>query len=280
MKKMILSMLIVVVMIPAASSSATVSSITQFGITWTFDKPCEAGQFVTGDWWVVGPATVASVSPSPTATRNGTCVNPRGGRQGYDNRADFDTTDRVSLPYTLQPGQSMVSSVSKPDGPDYKNVGVLQSQAVLTAVSSAPDTGTFRPSYAGEYKKYFTTNQVHWNVLPSLPRPASAPSGTDLQHASRGPRVDHLCNWTIQYGCAEDNWWSEIGDSEPCYGRDVVYFVSDASLYVLLNVADRIMVARNMIQLGIDNYGVLKAGGGWAGISAGASGPLFLPASC
>ena len=40
-------------------------SITQHGITWTFDRDCPAGQFVNGDWWVVGPVQVVSVSPSP-----------------------------------------------------------------------------------------------------------------------------------------------------------------------------------------------------------------------
>ena len=35
-----------------------VRQVTQYGITWTFDRPVQAGQFVTGDWWVVGPVTV------------------------------------------------------------------------------------------------------------------------------------------------------------------------------------------------------------------------------
>jgi hypothetical protein len=244
---------------------ATANQISQFGITWTFDKSYEIGQFVTGDWWVVGPATITTVSPAPTPTRNGTCVNPKGGRQGYDDRADFNTADRVAFPYTLQPDQSMVSSVSKPDGPDYKNIGCLQSQAVLTAVTAAPVSGTFRPAYAGTYKKYFNVSRINWAILPSLPKPASAPLQADLIKASRGPRIDHLCNWTIQYGCAENNWFSDVNDGEPCYGREVSYFVSDASLYVMLDVADRNPVAQNMMQIGIDNYGVLKAGGGWAG---------------
>ena len=25
--------------------------ISQYGITWTFDKPVKSGQFITGDWW-------------------------------------------------------------------------------------------------------------------------------------------------------------------------------------------------------------------------------------
>ena len=36
-------------------------SVSQYGITWTFDQPYTVGRFVTGDWWVLGPATIAQV---------------------------------------------------------------------------------------------------------------------------------------------------------------------------------------------------------------------------
>ena len=34
-------------------------SVSQYGITWTFARPARVGQFINGDWYVVGPATVA-----------------------------------------------------------------------------------------------------------------------------------------------------------------------------------------------------------------------------
>src|SRR6185503_1245719 len=106
-----------------------VSSISQYGVTWTFDKSYEAGQFATGDYWVVGPVTVVSVTPAPTPTRNGSCVNPMGKRQGYDDRGgEWDTADRVTFPYALTVDQSLVSSVSKAEGVETQNVGCLQSQ--------------------------------------------------------------------------------------------------------------------------------------------------------
>ena len=37
------------------SAAAEASSVTQYGITWTFDKAYPVGQFVTGDWWVGRP---------------------------------------------------------------------------------------------------------------------------------------------------------------------------------------------------------------------------------
>lgn len=42
------------------------SELSQYGITWKFEHPVKSGQFVNGDWWVVGPVTVASVTPKPT----------------------------------------------------------------------------------------------------------------------------------------------------------------------------------------------------------------------
>ncbi|NJL71890.1 MAG: hypothetical protein HC888_09930, partial [Candidatus Competibacteraceae bacterium] len=45
--------------------ASEVQSISQYGITWTFDKEYPTGQFITGDPWVVGPVTVVSVSPEP-----------------------------------------------------------------------------------------------------------------------------------------------------------------------------------------------------------------------
>jgi hypothetical protein len=37
-------------------------SVSQYGITWTFEKPARVGQFVNGDWYVVGPVTVDRAS--------------------------------------------------------------------------------------------------------------------------------------------------------------------------------------------------------------------------
>jgi len=39
--------------------------VSQYGITWKFDKPYPVGRFVNGDWWVKGPVTVLSVTPEP-----------------------------------------------------------------------------------------------------------------------------------------------------------------------------------------------------------------------
>ena len=56
-------------------------SVSQYGITWTFDKPARVGQFITGDWYVVGPVTITAIeSQAPFWER---CA----GRCGLDRRA-------------------------------------------------------------------------------------------------------------------------------------------------------------------------------------------------
>ena len=154
----------------------TAKEITQYGITWTFDKPHEVGKFVTGDYWVVGPVTVVSVSPTPgkadeahagvehksiygatgmkpdTAMRNGSMLNPApGGKQGYDSRlVNYDPALSAAFPCNLAANQSLVSTISY-DGPPVpvllapimwaseKNAALaLKSAAILTLSRQGP----------------------------------------------------------------------------------------------------------------------------------------------
>src|SRR4030043_2201287 len=67
------------------------SQISQFGITWTFNKDYSVGQFANGDYWVVGPVTITSINPPSTNSgglvKNGSQVNPNPAltKQGYDS---------------------------------------------------------------------------------------------------------------------------------------------------------------------------------------------------
>ena len=70
------------------------TSITQYGITWTFDRPYRVGQFINGDWWVVGPVIIKDIDPK-TGTcglAHGTMLNPKPGNgrgEGLVTRSDF-----------------------------------------------------------------------------------------------------------------------------------------------------------------------------------------------
>ena len=50
-------------------------TITRHGITWKLSAPASVGRFVNGDYYVVGAVTVASITPKPTADRNGSVLN-------------------------------------------------------------------------------------------------------------------------------------------------------------------------------------------------------------
>lgn len=246
-------------------------SVSQYGITWTFDREYPCGQFVTGDWWCVGPVVVSSVSPAPTGERNGSMVDPVGA-QAYDARGgSYDGTKGVTFPLTLEPVHSLVSSVSHPETPEcnqggsdgwytYDGVcqrGPISTQAVLTAVAEPlADGASFRPPYSGsEHKPLHPVSALCWDLLPDLPVPASAPSADGvLRHVER-PWIDHLGSWTMQHGCATDNMY--------CYGREIGDVVAVVSQYVLLDTPEQQTLAHRLVQLGIDNYGVLQAGGGW-----------------
>ena len=39
-------------------------TITQYGITWKLREPAEVGQFVTGDYYVVGDCEVVAITPA------------------------------------------------------------------------------------------------------------------------------------------------------------------------------------------------------------------------
>lgn len=78
--------------IVAKASAQTSSSVTQFGITWTFDSAYEVGRSANGDFWVVGPVAVIEITPGSTSVNgrmtNGSMANPLpsgGSRQGYDS---------------------------------------------------------------------------------------------------------------------------------------------------------------------------------------------------
>ena len=133
--------------LPALVLAEQAQEVSQYGITWKFDKPHTVGKFVTGDWWVVGPVTVVSVTPMPGPAadnehgaelkknrygvvaqtddkrmRNGSMVilndDPEAkpsanASEGYDSRLKcFDPLLSIPFPHTLEVNQSLISTVS------------------------------------------------------------------------------------------------------------------------------------------------------------------------
>lgn len=245
------------------------SSVTQYGVTWTFDSPHQVGQFVTGDWWVVGPVTIVSVDPAPSEGRNGSMLDPRGA-QDYDSRAGkYQAGLRALFPLTLAGTRSLVSSISHVETPEclqgnangwytYNGEcqrGPIATQAILTVVPEPQRADAFRPPYAGADKPIFYADDLCWDALPKLAPPPEAPDPEALLRHVERPWLDHLSSWEMQHGCATLNMF--------CYGREIGHIIATLAAYVLLDTPDQQELARRLVQLGIDNYGVVHAGDGW-----------------
>src|SRR6185503_14911961 len=141
MKHRLLESALFVLILTTAARAELATELTQYGITWKFDRPCVVGKFVTGDYWVVGPVRIVSVTPGPGPApegdqtearknqfgdaglqddrrmRNGSMiVSKAGSSQGYDSRPrNFDPGQSVQFPCTLKANESLISTVSNPD---------------------------------------------------------------------------------------------------------------------------------------------------------------------
>ncbi len=184
--------------------------ISQHGITWTFDREYEVGQFVTGDWWAVGPVTVVEVDPAPgpapedahidtpenvwgdTSLRNDNrmrhgsmIVLEAGGRQGYDSRSQtYDESRTVRFPIEIDSNRSLVSTISNASLPvanfphkimwdsEKQSQNVLKAAAVLTVLDEAPPADAFRPPYAGFDKPIYRASDLQWDLLLNLEAPS------------------------------------------------------------------------------------------------------------
>lgn len=246
--------------------NAQVSSVTQHGITWTFNSPRPVGQFVNGDYWVVGPVTVISVSPIPSAGRNGSMINP-GDNQAYDSRAGkYQPAQAIAFPHLLQPGSSLISTISLPVV--NANQTYVKTAAVLTCVSLAPPMGMFRPPYAGTVKTLYHSSQlIPVRLLPTLAPVAATPTLDSVSAKFEKPWIDHVIGWSARSTHPADNM--------PAYGREISDEINKAALMLLLDekiIGSKQTLLIRFVQLGIDLMGVTRAGGSWPPDGGHASG--------
>jgi hypothetical protein len=282
--------------------------VSQYGITWTFDRPAKTGQFITGDWWVVGPVKIVKITPAPgpvsrdntpivlnhwgdtslkvdTIMRNGSMIVQKvGTTQGYDSRnASYRKSDSVVLPIELAPNHSLISSISNEtvpvdnfsknimwDGERTSRV-TLKTAAVLTCLEEVPPRDAFRPSYAGTDKTIFRARDIKWDILPKLQPAGEVPSWEEFERYFQRPWIDHLMSWEQQELVPYENG--------PNYGREHARIVSLASVMLLMDVPKerKEKLTVGLIQRGIDIYGLAMVGGSWnegGGHSSGRKWPL------
>ncbi len=139
---------------------ALTDTVTKDGITWQFSGKAQVGQFVNGDYYVVGPVTVVAITPKPGPGRNGSVLNlpPDQGRSPFDDRAEgerYDSGLRAEPPVPMHPGDALISSISveqvgdlpAPLRPGDKSLSPVRTVSVLTCLDKPVPADAFRPSY-------------------------------------------------------------------------------------------------------------------------------------
>lgn len=257
----------------AVAGLQAATSVTRHEITWTFNGDYNTGVFANGDPWVQektlgAGVTIINIDPQPGSgpggATNGSTINPDGNpwsKQGYDQRGNmYDANRNVTLggfPFTVQAGDSLVSSISYNTSNTSQQRPVISDASVLTIVAAndTPATGDFRPPYAGTYKPRWNVSDIDWSRLPSLPPPASGASSI----AGHYDNIDRL--WLIN---ALDATGRDIHPRNhmPEYGRDFSILLGHAMLRTMLDDPqnEKEQLVFEMIQKGIDIYGCTNDG--------------------
>jgi hypothetical protein len=264
---------------PTLAQLPKVSSLTKDGITWTFSEPESVGQFITGDFYVVGNAVVTAISPAPANGRNGSVKNlpPEDSDTGFDSRTSsnrYDASIRAALPVSLVPGDSLVSSISvETVGQarrwlfDTSADSPVKSISILTSVAAPQPPDAFRPSYVGKGAPIFHSRNLRRDLLPKLGAVASLPSLAEWEQHFRRPWVDNLFF----------NFDNPV-DYMPDYSREIARAVGIAGLQLSLSYTNeqKEPLLVYLTQYGIDLYGLVQAGHpGWTAHGGHGSGRKF-----
>lgn len=266
--------------------SGTATSIVKDGITWSFSQPVQAGQFVNGDYYVVGPVTITAIDPAATTTSpymNGSVVNlpSANSKSGFDSRLNdggdqsywFDASLRSYPPISLKPGDTLVSSISLAQIhslPEVmrstdKSASPVKTASVLTVLSAAPSADAFRPSYCDRSQTIYHAGSLQRSLLPSLvpPNPSQTPTLAQFETWYRRPWID-----------TDPFLFDAPAEYMPSYGQHVAFADSYASLLLMLNFSDsqKVSLTNYFVQYGIDLYGCLQAGVSWPAFGGHRSG--------
>ena len=250
------------------------TSVTQFGITWTFSESVPVGQFANGDYYVVGAVTVSSISPAPTgtgeSTRNGSVLNlPAEDHAGFDGRMlgnRFIENQVVRPPINMNPGYMLISTISASASewstgiprlvyPSENSVTPVKTCAILTCLAQEVSADAFRPAYCDRSMKMYYADSLKRELLPSLANVSSMESLSKWERVFERPWIDVVYDG---FGLPYENG--------PNYGREYGRSVGIAALLLCNNFsqARKETLLIRFVQVGIDLWGIVRAGHyGW-----------------
>jgi hypothetical protein len=265
---------------PALAELPLLTSVTKDGITWNFAAPARTGQFINGDYYVVGDVTITDIQPLPTRTngRHGSMLNiqPNIQRSGFDDRtqsARYDSSLRVYPPIVLTPGNKLVSSRSADQNlpavmrPFDTSVSPVASVSILTSVAVPQPLDAFRPSYAQGSTRIYLSRNLRRQLLPRLPPVQNVPPLSEFAGYLRRPWVDSVF---FSFDVPAEYMAS--------YGRENAYLMSFAGLLLTLDFTpeQKEPLLIYLVQYGIDLYGLLEQGhSGWQAHGGHGSGRKF-----
>lgn len=254
----------------AQASAAT--SVTYYGITWTFSADRPTGTFANGEPWVVGPVTITAINPNPSQSvqgvQNGSMVNPIPNKNfGFDSNPVVSSSvvyeaaknAALSLPRTLNGGDVIVSAKSQlGNWPTW-----LKTVCALTVLSSPPPSGSFRPGIFGTDRTVrWNTSQINWNVLKNYAAVPATPSRESiLAKVPPLPWFEWATVWSGNALQPEDN----TADGNKQYGRETAAKFGEVGLWLNTNQSldDKRDIAIRIIQNGIDIHSYVQNGGGF-----------------
>ncbi len=280
-------------------------TVSQYGITWTFEEAVRVGQFINGDFYVVGPARVVAIDPKPLygteipgreldpiererkpqdRVRNGFMLNPPAAMAvAYDSgvRNWFNPSLIQKLPVTLKPGDALVSTISMPKGLVLKaqlrnsiergveDSSPIRTAAVLTCVGQPLAPDCFRPAFCDREQRVYFARQVRRERLPTVNPPKSLPNLEEFIRFTERPWMG-----TCFFG------FEEPVENMPQYGLEYgrVAGISGLLLCTELNPEQKERLLINYLQVGIDLGGMVRAGHpgwtAWGGHGSGRKLPI------
>jgi len=242
--------------------------VTKDGITWTFKDIAPVGQFVNGDFYVVGPVTVIDINPLPTKTngRHGSVLNMPGNKNDispFDSRTvsgRYKPEYRIYPPFEMKPGDTLISSISINRKGDYQPwlregnnetpESFVRSVSILTCLEERVSADAFRPAYVDRAQRIYYAHDLRRNLLRNLPKVANSPDINSLAAHYRRPWLE-----TCFYG------FDAAVEYQAAYGRETGRAIGMATLLLMLDYTEveKEALLINVVQYGIDLWGIARA---------------------